>query len=100
MTSDDVFVVTVGAVAGKAALLEQLARGLRFPDYFGYNWDALNECLCDLSWLTSSLVLVRHEIFPQVTPHERDVYLEILRTACSPRPRPPQLAVRFLGPMP
>lgn len=37
--------------ASKTELLEQLAREFEFPDYFGHNWDALEECLHDLSWL-------------------------------------------------
>jgi len=35
----------------KAPLLEELARTLAFPAHFGRNWDALEDCLTDLSWL-------------------------------------------------
>lgn len=34
--------------ADKAALLQRLAEALHFPDYFGHNWDALNDCLVGL----------------------------------------------------
>jgi RNAse (barnase) inhibitor barstar len=36
--------------ADKKALLEKLAHALDFPDYFGMNWDALNDCLTDMGW--------------------------------------------------
>jgi RNAse (barnase) inhibitor barstar len=40
------------SVPGQAALLGRLARELHFPDYFGRNWDALQDCLTDLpDWL-------------------------------------------------
>lgn len=35
---------------GKEALLTQIAAELDFPDWFGQNWDALEDCLTDLSW--------------------------------------------------
>jgi RNAse (barnase) inhibitor barstar len=38
-------------LAGKAGFLGRAARALKFPDWFGKNWDALNDCLTDLSWL-------------------------------------------------
>ena len=38
-------------LASKAGFLGRAARALNFPDWFGKNWDALNDCLTDLSWL-------------------------------------------------
>ncbi|MEI2457287.1 barstar family protein [Lysobacter firmicutimachus] len=34
----------------KRDALDRIGRGLRFPDWFGHNWDALNDCVNDLSW--------------------------------------------------
>lgn len=36
--------------APKDALLDNIAAALGFPDWFGRNWDALEDCLSDLSW--------------------------------------------------
>jgi hypothetical protein len=35
----------------KRALLDEAARALEFPPHFGRTWDALEDCLTDLSWL-------------------------------------------------
>lgn len=37
-------------VTEKGALLRRIAAGLGFPGWFGENWDALEDCLTDLSW--------------------------------------------------
>jgi len=34
----------------KEALLGRVAGALKFPGWFGRNWDALEDCLGDLSW--------------------------------------------------
>jgi hypothetical protein len=39
------------AVASKEDLMAALAAALDFPEHFGANWDALDDCLRDLSWL-------------------------------------------------
>ena len=37
-------------LAPKETLLKNIAAALGFPDWFGHNWDALEDCLTDLSW--------------------------------------------------
>ncbi|NMF90392.1 barstar family protein [Aromatoleum petrolei] len=34
----------------KAEFLRRVAAALRFPDWFGHNWDALADCVSDMSW--------------------------------------------------
>lgn len=73
--------VPVG-IKSKAALLEALSVALRLPDYFGGNWDALDECIRDLSWLPSGNVVLRHKDLPM--PEDRaslSTYLAILKDA-------------------
>ena len=36
--------------APKETLLRNIAVALGFPEWFGHNWDALEDCLTDLTW--------------------------------------------------
>jgi hypothetical protein len=42
------------SVGSKAALLAELADAWDFPAHFGHNWDALNDCLLDLTWIPAA----------------------------------------------
>ena len=42
--------VDLSGVRAKAALLDAIAKQLELPDWFGGNWDALNDSLTDLAW--------------------------------------------------
>jgi barstar (barnase inhibitor) len=39
------------AVTGAPELFDRCAAALAFPQWFGHNWEALADCLGDLSWL-------------------------------------------------
>jgi len=65
-------------------LLTECARALDFPDYFGHNWDALEECLTDLEWLPAKgyilLITDAAHLLPD-DDEEYETFLEILRDA-------------------
>lgn len=42
--------IDLAGVAEKGALLDRISAALQFPGWFGRNWDALEDCLSDLSW--------------------------------------------------
>jgi RNAse (barnase) inhibitor barstar len=63
-------------------LFEELAQCLRLPDYFGANWNALEECIRDLSWLPAGPVVLRHHDLPLAGDvASQKTYLSILRGA-------------------
>lgn len=74
------FVVVVpNRLTSKQELFDMLASALSFPDYFGENWDALIDCLSDLSWLHASEVTLVHEGLPGLPDRELRIYLECLQ---------------------
>lgn len=36
----------------------EISASFQFPDYYGENWPATDECLCDLEWLNPSKIFV------------------------------------------
>ena len=65
-------------------VLQRFARALRFPDWFGDNWDALADCLGDLSWWPADgyLLLIEHaQDWRMADPIAFATLLEILNDA-------------------
>ena len=52
------FVIDISSTHNKAQLLELVAETLKFPEYFGRNWDALYDVLCDREWFDNNGVLL------------------------------------------
>ena len=70
-----------GTYATREQLFDALTRALKLPGHFGRNWDALDECLRDLSWIDGHRVVLFHETLPALGADATTTYLEILRDA-------------------
>ncbi|GES34253.1 barstar family protein [Streptomyces angustmyceticus] len=72
-------------VADKAAFMDRCARALRLPDWFGRNWDALADCLTDLSWCPAGrgrlLVVTGWQGYAAAAPDEWSVVEGVLADA-------------------
>ena len=66
-------------IDAQQALFERMAKALDFPDWFGRNWDALEDCLGDLSWRGGSGHVLLFESFPR--GDELGVLLDVLRSS-------------------
>ncbi len=65
----------------KPALLARIAEALRFPEWFGHNWDALADCLTDLDWMPARgyvIVLDGADALRTESPAEFAAAVEIL----------------------
>lgn len=101
--SDDVFadgmIANVQAgIASVDELYDVLSEELHLPNYFGRNWNALDEVLGDLSWLAPRRVVIVHADLPDLPAEDLRVYLDVLRTAVNewtPRPGAHELVVAF-----
>jgi len=59
--------------------LEKMARSLAFPEWFGGNWDALEDALGDLSWRKGRGHVLVLTGYPE--GDERGVLIEVLRSS-------------------
>ena len=57
-----IFRINLAHAADKAQLLATIGATMEFPDWFGHNFDALADCLNDLSWAPADgyLVMLEH----------------------------------------
>lgn len=80
-----VFWLDARGVRDKAALLHRCAEEFALPSYFGHNWDALSDCLRDLSWapaLAGYLVVYDHWREPAAaSPETHRTLVNVFETA-------------------
>ena len=70
-----VAVLDGAAAATRAGFFQELARALRFPDYFGHNWDAVYDCLTDLNWLPATGYVLVLDGFDQLATNEPEQWV-------------------------
>jgi hypothetical protein len=69
----------VVVIDARENLFDSMARALGFPDWFGRNWDALEDCLSDLSWRQGSGHVLIFSGYP--AGDALGVLLDVLRAA-------------------
>lgn len=63
----------------KHELLSHYATQLRFPDYFGFNWDAFDEVMRDLDWVAEHRIVIFHREMPLGgTQKDQRIYCDLL----------------------
>lgn len=73
--------IDIGHAHDKADFLEHIAKAMGFPQWFGRNWDALADCLKDLSWLPGKgwvVVLEKSKHFGAGHRHEFEQAMELM----------------------
>src|SRR2546428_12568921 len=79
-------VIDLGDAADKAQLLERLARVLGFPAWFGANWDALADCLSDLSCRPAAGWVLLFKGFEKLAADEQGIFIDVLASAADAWP--------------
>jgi RNAse (barnase) inhibitor barstar len=73
--------VSLGNVKEKTELMRTIAAALGFPDWFGQNWDALEDCLIDMSWRQAQGHVLVFEAFQFVPADDLGVLIDVLISA-------------------
>ena len=76
--------VNLAGCSDRDEALERIGTALKFPSWFGRNWDALADCLADMSWWPAAgyLVLIEHpDAWRVAEPESFDTLLEIIEEA-------------------
>jgi RNAse (barnase) inhibitor barstar len=79
-----VFRVNLAGCAETSEVLDRFQAELKFPDWFGGNWDALNDCLTDFSWREAVgylLVIEKPGDFREAGDDDFDTLISILSEA-------------------
>ena len=77
----EIIPLSLAAARDKESLMKTLAEALGFPDWFGANWDALEDCLSDLSWRDAPGWVLVFRDFGALPRDDLGVLLEVSRSA-------------------
>ena len=79
---NDAFVARIaGNIQSTQQLFELFYRLLALPGYFGFNWNALFDCLRDFHWVNEKNIVIIHDDLPELDALEMRIYLEVLSDA-------------------
>lgn len=67
---DDVMTIAISlsGLKTRKQFIRLMHETFQFPDYFGFNLDALDECMRDLSWMPSRTIRIRFMDLGKIQP--------------------------------
>ena len=75
---------SISRVTDREAFLAAVGKPSAFPDWYGHNWDALADCLTDLSWMAADgyvIALDHADAFARANPTDFATALSIFQDA-------------------
>ncbi len=78
--------IDIGHAHDKKDFLNDVSKAMKFPDWFGGNWDALADCLKDLSWLQAKgwvVILEKSKHFCAGHRHEFEEAMDVMAEAAA-----------------
>lgn len=79
-----VFYLDGSNINDKKSFLNKTAEVMQFPNYFGHNWDAFDECITDLEWLPTKRYVViynKPNLFAEANPLDWQIAYDTLQSA-------------------
>jgi RNAse (barnase) inhibitor barstar len=77
-TDQSEFIANIDSVTNDDELFSKLSEALKFPDYFGQNWNAVYDLLRDFYWIPNTGIVLIHNEMPKLSNDELKIYLEVL----------------------
>ena len=75
--------IALADATDRDALMQRIASALALPSWFGGNWDALEDCLADLSWSNAAGHVLLFESAQAVPAVERGILVDVLASAAA-----------------
>lgn len=75
---ESAFIIHLSNITSEEQLFNELNNKFKFPEYFGFNWNAVNDCLRDLHWIEQKNIALVHDELPGIDPTILKIYLQTL----------------------
>lgn len=83
--SANLFILEGKNMKTRSDLFSEIAKILHFPNYFGNNWNALDDCLQDLDWIHSNSIIIIIRDFDKIlledNTKEKNIFLDCVKAA-------------------
>lgn len=79
VNTENKYTVDFKDVEGIYDMFEILSTALKFPNYFGNNWDAFWDCITDINGLPLYIDIHSFNILKEKLSQEAECFLEILK---------------------